>query len=147
MMIRADYIFSYWLIAWFLIYYIRVNFLKKSKTVEHFIKYGNPKFALLCALFENLCVLCYIFVKNANWYIIAKYVISILVLKIIPLYLLQPYRMNLPNDIYVTFTLFLIYFVYLRLFSESVYNIYVNKIGQSILLDKNETPLEYLLYK
>jgi len=145
-MIRFDFIFSYWIMLWFLIYFIRVHFFRKRKTVEHFIKYGNPKFALLCAFFENLCVLFYIVAKNAKWYIILKYVFSILVLKIVPLYLLMSYKMNLPNDIYVTISLFIIYLFYLNNSGESVYNIYINKIGQSILLDKNETPLDKYIF-
>jgi len=144
-MIRADFIFSYWILLWFIIYYIRIHFSRKRKTIENFIKYGNPLFAFYCAFFENLCVLIYLFVKDANWYILIKYIFNIFVLKIIPIYLLQSYKMNLPNDFYMTSALGIIYLIYLSFFGETFWNIY-GKIGESILLDKNETPLEYLFF-
>jgi len=147
LLIRPDFIFSYWIFAWAIIYYIYQSYFPDEIKIAYsgFAKYGNPKVALYCAFFENLCALVYLFVKNTKWFIIAKYIFTIVILKVIPLYLLEPYKMNLPNDLYITCLLGLLYKVYLSFFGETIANVYT-KINTSISLDKNQTPLEYYFF-
>ena len=135
--IRFDYLFSYWIIAWFLIYYfIDV----KSEIGQSFRKYGNPKLALIIALIENAITLIWIAIVNGEIWTIFKYLCMILIVKVGPLYLVWGSPIRIPQDIYTFIAVFVIYNVYLYLNDETLITIY-HRTFTSIINRDNKTPL------
>lgn len=135
--IRFDYLFSYWIIAWFFIYY----FIDVKNWIGGQIhKYGNPKFALIFALIENIITLFWIIAVNRDIWIIFKYFCMMLIVKIWPLYLVWNSPVKIPQDIYVFITIFVIYNVYLYFNDETLITIY-KRTFTSIINRDNNTPL------
>lgn len=99
MNIRFDFVFSYWIFLWYLLYEWK------------FTKY-NPKFALVVGLFEN-CVylICMIFYKNSIL-TIWLFVIVNFFIKILPLYMIIETPLQ-KSDIVFSFVLFCVYIVWL----------------------------------
>jgi len=96
-MLRADYIFSYWIFIWFLLYYFRL------------INY-NPFFAIIIGLiFNTLQLLGYLYYKNYKKSIL--FIIGNFFLKIIPFYLIKNKTIK-QKDILFTIFLFVIFLIY-----------------------------------
>jgi hypothetical protein len=124
-MLRADFIFSYWIFAWFFIYI----FGMVSK---------NPKFALLIALLENIGTLFYLIVFNAPFIAICKFIIVMIIQKIIPLFMILNEKILL-SDIIFTFGLFLIYLLWLYTNNIDFFKVY-SKIRESLMKNKSDIP-------
>ena len=134
--IRFDFLFSYWIIAWFLLYY----FIDPTTSFgKIFQKYGNPKLAFYLALIENIVTLLWIILVS-NWIIVIKYICMIFIVKILPLYLIWNKPIRLPNDLYVFLGAFAIYNLYLYANDESLISIY-RRTFTSIMNRDNKTPL------
>jgi hypothetical protein len=145
--LRIDYFFSYWIILWFIIYYfiVKINiFQTNSKNISIIQKNYNPKLALYIALFENLFMFIYLLFHNPTITTIIKFIIMMIVLKVIPLYLLQEEKIILPEDLLPVFVLFIIYNKYLESINKSLYSIYKSS-AQHILNGSNQTPFFHLL--
>lgn len=99
MLQSADLIFTYWIFAWFLLYYLV------------FPNLYNPKFALISGLIVNLVILCILVYNTVPLFYIIGFVIVILITKISPLYLIRKTKIR-KSDIYFTVCLFLIYVLY-----------------------------------
>jgi len=99
MLQSADLIFTYWIFAWFLLYYLV------------FPNLYNPKFALISGLIVNLVILCILIYNAVPLFYIIGFMIVILVTKISPLYLIRKTKIRI-NDIYFTVCLFLLYVLY-----------------------------------
>jgi hypothetical protein len=129
MYMNPDLFISYWFFAWFILYYIFIENL--------FIRtHLNPKLALLVGLVENIIILAYFFSVKIS--IGFKYLINIFIFKLIPLYFLRDYPMNLPNDIYILVSICIIYKFYLVMRGEpSIYDIY-KKSYKYTLEEKND---------
>ena len=94
-MTRIDFIFSYWIFLWYLLYLFRIaNF--------------NPKFAILCGFIENIAILSLMFYYGTKKRLILLFFIMIILLKIIPLYSIWNTKIH-ARDIIATFVLFIIY--------------------------------------
>lgn len=143
--LRIDFFFSYWIVIWFLIYYfiIKTNLIQ-DKEKKYFKTNFNPKFALYVALFENLCVFIYLLLHKLNIEIIIKYIIMMLVLKVVPLYLLKEEKIDLPKDLVPVSGLFVIYNFYLAFLKISLYTIY-KSTGQYLIKGSNNTPFFHLI--
>lgn len=143
--LRMDYFFSYWILLWFLIYYfiIKTNLID-SKSKSNIQTNFNPKFALYIALFENLCVFIYLLFHKPTIDIIIKYVIMMVVLKVIPLYLLEEEKIDLPKDLVSVSGLFVIYNFYLASLKTSLYTIYKSS-REYIMKGSNKTPFFHLI--
>jgi len=135
--IRFDFLFSYWVIIWFIIYYFTYT---KSWLGQRFAQWGNPKLALILALVENLATLVWIAVVNGDLFILLKYTFMILIVKVLPLYLVWGRPIHVPQDIYVFMGVFVLYNMYLWLNDESLITIY-RRTFTSILNRDNKTPL------
>lgn len=134
---RVDYFFSYWVFAWFLIYYIGPH--------NAFIHNNlNPKLAVLISLIENFFMFFFI-VLQQKWFICLKFLTMILLFKGIPLYLLRNTKMILPNDIHVFLALFLIYNMYLLVMQQNIFTIYKQSY-ENIISGKNNTPFFFVLH-
>ena len=129
-MFRIDFIFSYWIFAWYLLYMARITIY-------------SPKLALIIAVIE--AVVSYLLLKTANTFTMVSTLIIVSCIKIIPLITLwrEPIRQK---DIWVLFTLFMIYNIWLGVHGDTMLGVY-KKI--QVLLDKNtnELPFMYVLSK
>lgn len=73
-LITPDLIFSYWIFAWFIIYYICIIF-----NIGLYIKTNfNPLLALFIALFLNFIQSCYIIYKIHDFNFFYKFLFMIL---------------------------------------------------------------------
>ena len=135
-MITPDLYFSYWVFAWFLVY-----FFMKDHTKIHI---ANPTFALHISLLENLLSLLVILYYK-HWLIAAEFFLMLCLFKGVPIYLLRNETTNYPTDIYYFVGLFLIYCVYLFLRKTSLYDVYA-KTMVSLIKGTNETPFFYILH-
>ena len=129
-MFRIDFIFSYWIFAWYLLYMARITIY-------------SPKLALIIAVIE--AIVSYLLLKTANTFTMVSTLIIVSCIKIIPLITLwrEPIRQK---DIWALFTLFMIYNIWLGVYGETMLGVY-KKI--QVLLDKNtnELPFMYVLSK
>ena len=143
--LRMDYFFSYWIVIWFILYYFitKTNIIH-TKTKTTIRNNFNPKFALYIALFENICIFIYLLFHKPTISLMVKYILMMIVLKVIPLYLLQEEKIVLPNDLLPVSGLFVIYNVYLRFLQTSLYTIYKSS-AHYLIKGSNQTPFFHLL--
>lgn len=129
-MIRIDYVFSYWIFGWFLLYYMNIT------------KY-NPFFALLISLIENIVLLILMIYYSVSIKSIISFILINLFIKILPILYLRKSKIKL-SDIIVTCILFLIYLVWLYVNNK----ISIQKeIVNSLINEKSETPIMYWINK
>jgi hypothetical protein len=124
-MLRADFIFSYWIFAWFFIYIFGMVSI-------------NPKFALIIALLENIGTLTYLLFFKAPFIAISKFIIVMIVQKVIPLFIILNEKILL-SDIMFTIGFFLIYLLWLFANNISFFKVYA-KIRDSLMKNKNDIP-------
>ncbi len=127
---RLDFIFSYWILLWYLAYAIKFTDI-------------NPKFALVFGLAENIIMFSYIAYLGTPADILMRFGMSNLIIKIIPLYLLrrEPIRRV---DVIMTLLVFGLYNAWLYVNGETFSRV-VAKITDSLVHNKNETPFMKLL--
>jgi hypothetical protein len=118
-MIRVDFIFSYWIFLWYLLYIFKI------------IKY-NPKFAIYCGIIENTIIILLMIYYKTDSKILIYFLIMFFILKIIPLYTLLDTKI-LKNDIFITILLFIIYLFW----------IFVNN---KTIIDFNKQIIDMILY-
>lgn len=124
--IRADYIFSYWIFFWFILYLLKL------------VPY-NPKLIIILGIIEITFTLIYLIFKKAKLQKIIKFIVINIVIKFIPLLLIykDPLR---KKDIYATFILILIYLIWLYINNVNILEIY-KKLVNSYL--NNSSPRSY----
>ncbi len=113
-MIRLDLIFSNWIFAWFILYFLRV--IPFNPTVAFVI-------SIFMILFEIIMLLSY----GTNQYNITKFIIINVLLKFIPLLIIwyiSDLHISL-KDFYFGLALFTFYLVYLYLNDETFMSIYI----------------------
>ena len=115
MYIRSDYIFSYWIFLWFILYLLKL------------VPY-NPKLIIILGIIEILFTLIYLIVKNASLRKITKFIIINIIIKFIPLLLIykDPLR---KKDIYATVILVLIYLIWMYINDVNVIKVYQKLIN------------------
>ena len=128
---RFDYLFSYWIFIWYLLYFFRIT------------NY-NPKFVLICAIIENLILLFYMIYYNTNLSIILFFIFGMFLIKIIPTYTIWNTIIKI-KDILFTFILFFIYIIWLYINNKSLYYVYQDL--KDVVLNKKNFPLTELLLK
>jgi len=130
---RPDLIFSYWIFAWYLLYFFG------------FFKFYNPKFAIIFGIFENLIMLFLLFYYNIKFYLILLFIIVVTIQKIIPLYTIWNDKIQ-NKDIIATFILFIIYLFWYRINNKNFSNI-IKPTKDLILHNKNTFPGMVILEK
>ena len=122
---RFDFVFSYWILAWYVAYMVK------------FTDY-IPKFVLIVGILENLVVLFYMIRFGSNFRTISRYMGVNAVIKVLPLYTVRndPIRIK---DIVATAVYFLIFTGWLYVNEESLTGNY-NKIIDSLINNRDETP-------
>lgn len=93
--IRPDYLFSYWVFAWYVLYMVG-------------LVTPNPKFAIIFALLENLFVLASMVYVRVRPKKILYFALMVLLVKVIPLWTVRKSTIT-KRDVYATFGLFLMY--------------------------------------
>jgi len=142
MNVTWDLLFSYWLFYWFLIYYILVqfpsnNFIKKA---------ANPIIGLIIASIENAFTLMVLIYKNNSFVSTTKYLFAIILFKLIPIYILTQYTVNVFYSFISFLMLFLIYYTYVKMNNQNIVSIYQSTF-ESILSNKNDTPFFRMMSK
>lgn len=140
--IRFDYVFSYWIFMWFLVYY----FANPRRTyIEFFIKkYVNPKIALYFALVENMITFVVLMVFQNTMWTAVKFICMMIVVKIIPLYLLRNAELQPGYGLSWMVVAFVVYNVYLFFNDTNIYDVYARTI-YSLLSGRNDTPLFHMV--
>jgi hypothetical protein len=128
---RFDYLFSYWIFVWYLLYFF------------HFTIY-NPKFVLICAIIENLILLCSMIYYNTYLSVIILFICGLFIIKILPLYLIWNTKIKW-QDILFTFFLFFIYIIWLYINNKSLYYIYNDT--KKVIFNTKYFPLTELFIK
>jgi hypothetical protein len=127
---RLDFIFSYWILIWYLAYVIQFTNI-------------SPKFALMFGLAENIVMFSYIAYIGTPISTLMRFGFTNLIIKIIPIYLLrgEPIRRS---DVTMTLLIFGLYNAWLYVNGETLSHV-VAKITDSLANNKNETPFMKLM--
>jgi hypothetical protein len=121
-MIRIDYIFSYWIFLWYLLYLFGiVNF--------------NPKFAILCGVIENIGILLLMFYYGTKKHLVLLFLIMFILLKIIPLYSIWNTQI-LIRDVVALIILFIIYLIWVN---KSLSD-FIKQTQDLVIYNKNTLP-------
>lgn len=141
--IRPDFIFSYWIFVWGLIYFIS-NILLNKNIIP------SPLLAIYIGFFVSLYGFYYLAFTISNNSTLMKFLVMLTLIKTIPLlttiYLNGTYKINWKYDLKKVLILLLIYFVYLLCWNVNVFDVY-NYEGISIINNDNKTPFFYILSK
>jgi hypothetical protein len=127
MNIRSDYIFSYWIFLWFILYLLKL------------VPY-NPKIIIILGIIEILFTLIYLIVKNASIKEITKFLIINIIIKFIPLLLIYKDPIE-RKDIYATVILVLIYLIWMYINDVNVIKVYEKLINS--YLENNSSSRTY----
>ena len=128
--IRPDFYISYWIFGWFFIYYFIIPLIPIKKSYKTKIyEVINPIISLfllfICCLF---CVIYIIFI-NVKILTFFKYLFITIFYKLLPIYCLRNYPLNIKYSILSFFLLFIIYNFYLYLNNVNIYFIYKKTIS------------------
>ena len=133
---RFDFVFSYWIFAWFILYYLKV------------INY-SPLFALVIGFIYNIFLYIYLIYvyKNDktkyNFYVLFDFVIVNFFIKVLPIYYLLFIQKNkiTINNILQTFILFTFYLLWIIINKK----IYIENY-KLVIVKKSSTPFYNLFY-
>ena len=141
--LRPDFIFSYWIFVWFLIYLVSNIFFDKN--IIH-----SPLLELYIGFFVSLYGFSYLASTISSTLMLMKFLAMLMAIKIVPLfitiYLIGTYKINLKHDLKKVLILLLIYFVYLVCWNVNAFDVYKYE-GISIINNDNKTPFFYILSK
>lgn len=116
-MLRVDYIFSYWVLLWYVLFMLNVTTY-------------NPLFLLYVALFLNVLG---IYDKLSSMKNTLIYIFIIILIKVIPIYSIRDTIIKI-EDIYVSLLLFFIYLLWIFMNDISFKHIHLE-------LKKNQGPI------
>ena len=143
--IRPDFLFSDWMFMWALIYLIANIYTPKSNIHKNIVKYGNPLIIFIIALIENGYLLGLIIFETKNWVLATKFIIMLLVTKIIPIYLLYKKPVNIVYNILIFCIIFTIYNLHLYINNTNIYKIYQNT-NMYVLNNESKTPFFMIIH-
>ena len=127
---RLDFIFSYWILLWYLAYAVKFTNL-------------SPKFALLIGIVENLALFAFMIYKRTDIDSLLRFGFGNLLIKVLPFYLLRNEIIK-QSDVIVTLLVFALYNAWLYINNETFISI-VEKTTDSLVHNKNNTPFMKLL--
>lgn len=122
-MLRPDYIFSYWVLLWYVLFMLNVTIY-------------NPLFLLYIALFLNILG---IYDKLSSMRNTLIYIFIIILIKIIPIYSIRHTTIRI-QDIYISLLLFFIYLLWIFMNDISIKHIHLE-------LKKNKGPIFVTIHK
>ena len=110
-MARNDYIFSYWIYLWYLLYIIlNRKFLP------------SPKFALICGLIHNLIYTALMIKNKSKFRTTLLFVMVMFIIKVIPLYTLRNSKLSL-IEIITTILFLFVFFIWLKINNQNIFKI------------------------
>lgn len=100
-MLRLDYLFSNWILTWFILYYFK------------FLILPTPKIALILALFFNLFYLFLLIKGNNNYKEIGVFCLVVLFTKILGLYLMRNDKITYESILFflILYTIYILYMI------------------------------------
>lgn len=117
-MSKIDKFFTTWIMIWFFLYSFNL------------FPY-NPKLVLYLAIIVSLIILCSMIYNRVNITFIISFLITFILTKLIP-YLLIKNNTYGYEDIYFSFSLFMIYLIYLKIIVgntyECIHKLYIKNI-------------------
>lgn len=144
--LRPDFLFSFWVLAWGIIYYFAQRANKPPSTASDFITENmNPIFAFVFALIENIGMFIRILIYNPEPGLMIKFIFMMVTIKIIPIYFLRKYKIKVFENTMALLIIFILYNVYLYSNEKNAYDIYV-KADKYILKNENRTPIFQLIH-
>lgn len=129
---RFDFVFSYWVFVWFLLYHFKL------------VSY-NPKFALVIALFANIIKLFTMIYYNNSFIYIVLFILIQLCIKIYPLWTLRNTIIT-TREIISTMIVFILFNLWLWLNNESIVQL-TKKGNDAVKENKINTPLIFSIDK
>ena len=126
-MLRIDFIFSYWIFLWYLLYIFGI------------VKNYNPKFAILCGTIENIIIVLFMFYYKTKTILVFLFVIMFIILKLIPLFTLWKTKIHF-KDVIATILLFIIYLILMTIFNKKSIFDFEKQTKNLILHNKNTLP-------
>lgn len=131
--IRGDFIFSYWVFAWFVLYYA-ARYARGGA-----LRVPNPFIALCIGVAEN-AILATAILLNRKWKNFAIFTTSAIVMKLIPIWLLWREPIQPRRDLFFTAVLFFIYLIWLYIHRRNVVD--TNKqVMENVVAGNSNTPL------
>jgi hypothetical protein len=104
---RFDFVFSYWIFVWYLLY------------ISKFTSF-SPKFAICVGILENIVLLSFMILNCSNKRTIFYFVFINTIIKLIPFYTLRKETVTL-KDINPMLVLFAVYLVWIFVNKQNVY--------------------------
>lgn len=132
-MIRLDFVFSYWIFAWFLLYYFKFT---------HF----NPFFALEIATIENTIILLLMIYYKVPVYNIIIFLVINFFIKVLPIVYLWNTKIIM-RDIIASVIIYLIYLLWLLINKQTNVFKVQHEIFDSLVHGKSDTPFMTLTKK
>jgi hypothetical protein len=129
---RYDFTFSYWILAWFFLYY--------NKIVTY-----NPKIWLLLGLVHNIITIIVMFYYQNSFLYMFLFTIINIIIKIIPLWLIRKTRFN-EDDFWFGAGLFIVHLYWLYV-NKSSYPQFLKDGLKRIRQNKPVGPTEYYICK
>jgi hypothetical protein len=145
--IRPDFLFSYWIIVWFIVYiFLDTSKSSKNKWTYWIHSHINPFFALCIALIENLLTFIYMISENVKVVTLFKYIFMMILIKILPLYYIFRYSYyRIWESILSFIVIFTIYLIYLHTQEQTVVSVYERTLT-AFKSGEDNTPLFILLH-
>ena len=132
MTLRPDFILSYWIFAWYILYITKV------------VSY-SPKLIILLGIFENFITFMIMVLYGSNVKTIIYFIIINVFIKIIPFYTVRNETIR-SRDIFATIFVILVYLLWVKINGQSVIK-YYTKIIYSLTHNKTDTIGIYILTK
>jgi len=124
-MLRIDFILSYWIFFWYLLY------------IFNWTTY-SPKLALILGTIENLIILAFMFVYKTRLRFIVLFSIMVFLIKILPLYFIWNKKIQ-KQDIFATVGIFVIYGLWTQINGKNPTE-FLDKTKNLVLHNKNTLP-------
>ena len=128
---RFDFVFSYWIFAWYLLYITKV------------VSY-SPKLALGLGIIENTFLLVSMILFGSNLRTILSFIFINTLIKLLPFYSLRREVIKI-TDLMPTVILFAVYVVWIYYNQQDLTGNY-KMVFDSLIHNKDKTPFMKLLY-
>lgn len=134
--IGPSLLFSYWILAWFVIYTMVDPTTKWGKYIK---ERGSPIAAIWLSLFYGIASFIQLLLYNPKIGLLLNYAIMVLLLKVLPAYVLRDQYNQWLLSTMVLAGVFLLYNIYLYTQGTNIVKIYT-ETEKSIRLGENKTP-------
>lgn len=123
---RLDFIFSYWILIWFIAYFVKFTTF-------------SPKFVFLIGMLENIGVMLFLIHKNTSLKSVFYFFLVVLITKLLPLYFMRNETIK-RGDVIFAFALFALYNAWLFINNRNFININMEAID-SMAHDRHDMPM------